>query len=68
MGRGVAMGPGEPSGQIMTGRGHVGLQDSGYPHDGRTDKNLYRHDRRTDKDFYSVRVVQCFTFTYGKEC
>ena len=27
-------------------------QDSGYPHDGRADKNLYPHDRRADKDSY----------------
>ena len=25
---------------------------SGYPHDGRADKNPYPHDRRTDKDSY----------------
>ena len=28
------------------------LQDSGYPHDGRADKNPYPHDRRADKDSY----------------
>ena len=27
-------------------------QDSGYPHDGRADKNPYPHDRRADKDSY----------------
>ena len=27
-------------------------RDSGYPHDGRADKNPYPHDRRADKDFY----------------
>ena len=26
--------------------------DSGYPHDGRADKNLYLQDRRADKDSY----------------
>ena len=26
--------------------------DSGYPHDGRVDKNPYPHDRRADKDSY----------------
>ena len=26
--------------------------DSGYPHDGRADKNPYLHDRRADKDSY----------------
>ena len=26
--------------------------DSGYPHDGRADKNPYPHDRRADKDAY----------------
>ena len=26
------------------------LSDSGYPHDGRADKNPYPHDRRADKD------------------
>ena len=26
--------------------------DSGYPHDGRTDKNPYPHDRRADNVFY----------------
>ena len=26
--------------------------DSGYPHDGRADKNPYPHDRRADKDSY----------------
>ena len=26
--------------------------DSGYPHDGRADKNAYPHDRRADKDSY----------------
>ena len=26
--------------------------DSGYPHDGRADKNPYSHDRRADKDSY----------------
>ena len=28
------------------------LKDSGYPHDGRADKNPYPHDRRVDKDSY----------------
>ena len=28
------------------------LFDSGYPHDGRADKNPYPQDRRTDKDSY----------------
>ena len=28
------------------------LKDSGYPHDGRADKNAYPHDRRADKDSY----------------
>ena len=28
------------------------LLDSGYPHDGRADKNPYPHDRRADKDSY----------------
>ena len=28
------------------------LEDSGYPHDSRADKNPYPHDRRADKDFY----------------
>ena len=27
-------------------------EDSGYPHDGRADKNPYPHDRRADKDSY----------------
>ena len=27
-------------------------KDSGYPHDGRADKNPYPHDRRADKDSY----------------
>ena len=27
-------------------------EDSGYPHDGRTDKNPYLHDRRADTDSY----------------
>ena len=26
--------------------------DSGYPHDGRADKNPYPHNRRADKDSY----------------
>ena len=26
--------------------------DSGYPHDGRADKNPYPHDRRADEDSY----------------
>ena len=26
--------------------------DSGYPHNGRADKNPYLHDRRADKDSY----------------
>ena len=26
--------------------------DSGYPHDGRAEKNPYPHDRRADKDSY----------------
>ena len=26
--------------------------DSGYPHDGRADKNPYPHDHRADKDSY----------------
>ena len=26
--------------------------DSGYPHDGRANKNPYPHDRRADKDSY----------------
>ena len=29
------------------------VTDSGYPHDGRADKNPYPHDRRADKDSYS---------------
>ena len=28
------------------------FNDSGYPHDGRADKNPYPHDRRADKDSY----------------
>ena len=28
------------------------LEDTGYPHDGRADKNPYPHDRRADKDSY----------------
>ena len=28
------------------------VKDSGYPHDGRADKNPYPHDRRADKDSY----------------
>ena len=28
------------------------LCDTGYPHDGRADKNSYPHDRRADKDSY----------------
>ena len=28
------------------------VNDSGYPHDGRADKNPYPHDRRADKDSY----------------
>ena len=27
-------------------------EDSGYPHDGRADKNPYPHDHRADKDSY----------------
>ena len=30
----------------------VRREDSGYPHDGRADKNPYLHDRRADKDSY----------------
>ena len=26
--------------------------DTGYPHDGRADKDSYPHDRRADKDSY----------------
>ena len=26
--------------------------ESGYPHDGRADKNFYPHDRHADKDSY----------------
>ena len=28
------------------------MYDTGYPHDGRADKNSYPHDGRADKDFY----------------
>ena len=28
------------------------MDDSGYPHDGRADKNPYPHDRRADKDSF----------------
>ena len=28
------------------------MVDSGYPHDGRADKNPYPHDCRADKDSY----------------
>ena len=28
------------------------LLDTGYPHDGRADKNSYPHDGRADKDSY----------------
>ena len=31
---------------------HGLLWDSGYPHDGRADKNPYPHDCRADKDSY----------------
>ena len=31
---------------------HWLLLDSGYPQDGRADKNPYTHDRRADKDSY----------------
>ena len=27
-------------------------KDTGYPHDGRADKDSYPHDRRADKDSY----------------
>ena len=30
----------------------LGQLYSGYPHDGRADKNPYLHDRRADKDSY----------------
>ena len=40
--------------QLRTGANSRGFtNDSGYPHDGRADKNPYRHDRRADKDSYS---------------
>ena len=28
------------------------INDTGYPHDGRADKNSYPHDGRADKDSY----------------
>ena len=28
------------------------FEDTGYPHDGRADKDSYPHDRRADKDSY----------------
>ena len=31
---------------------NIYLDDSGYPHDGRADKNPYLHDRHADKDSY----------------
>ena len=31
---------------------HVAFPDTGYPHDGRADKDSYPHDRRADKDSY----------------
>ena len=39
---------------VVTSRKHLRAQvfDSGYPHDGRADKNPYPHDRRADKDSY----------------
>ena len=36
---------------FISGARHV-VKDSGYPHDGRADKNPYPHDRRADKDSY----------------
>ena len=30
----------------------VHFKDSGYPHDGRANKNPYPHNRRADKDAY----------------
>ena len=38
------------------------LNDTGYPHDSRADKNPYPHDRRTDKDSYQHDSKnQCIT-------
>ena len=36
-----------------TGYSHYGRADkNSYPHDGRADKDSYPHDRRADKDSY----------------
>ena len=32
--------------------GTAALHDTGYPHDGRADKDSYPHDGRADKDSY----------------
>ena len=44
-----------------TGYPHDGRADKdSYPHDGRADKDSYPHDRRADKDFYPHdRHKQC---------
>ena len=38
--------------RFVTGNNNYETGDSGYPHDGRADKNPYPHDRRADKDSY----------------
>ena len=36
----------------LVGLRHKGRKDTGYPHDGRADKDSYPHDGRADKDSY----------------
>ena len=39
-------------GLILKQSRFTNVPDTGYPHDGRADKDFYPHDGRADKDFY----------------
>ena len=36
---------------------HVVVEDTGYPQDGRADKDSYLHDGRADKTFVLIRIL-----------
>ena len=55
------------SGKSDTGYPHDGRADKdSYPHDGRADNDSYPHDGRADKDSYPHdRYNQCSVYNYG---
>ena len=51
---------------VDTGYPHDGRANKdSYPHDGRADKDSYPHDGRADKDSLSARQAQPIQINYG---